>query len=72
VEAISVLEFEDFKVYNRWGQVVYDGKNNNYQGWDGIHNGRLAPSDVYVYRVKARFRNDDKPVDAKGEVTLIR
>ncbi len=72
VEAISVLEFEEFKVYNRWGQVVYDGKSNNYQGWDGTHNGRLAPSDVYVYRVKAQFRNDDKPVDAQGEVTLIR
>lgn len=72
VEVSSVLEYEVFKVYNRWGQVVYDGKDNSYAGWDGNQNGRLAPSDVYVYRFRARFPGEEKLIELKGEVTLIR
>ena len=70
-EVMEVLIIEDFKVYNRWGQVVYDGTNNGFEGWDGTHKGKLAPSDVYVYRVK--FRYPDSPVlEASGDLTLLR
>ncbi len=70
-EAVSALEFLEFKVYNRWGQVVYDGRKNDFQGWDGTHNGKPAPSDVYVYRVRYRYPGEDT-VDAQGDVTLVR
>lgn len=71
MEVLGVLIIEEFKVYNRWGQVVYDGPSNGFEGWDGTHNGKLAPSDVYVYRVK--FRYPDTPVlEASGDITLLR
>lgn len=70
-DVLGALIIEDFKVFNRWGQLVYDGRNNNNAGWDGTHNGRLAPSDVYVYKVK--FRYPDNPLmEASGDVTLMR
>jgi len=36
------------KVFNRWGQKVYEGSGANAQ-WDGKIGDKLAPSDVYVW-----------------------
>jgi len=67
----GVLIIEDFKIYNRWGQVVYNGNSNGNIGWNGEHKGQPAPIDVYVYRVK--FRYPDGPLFEKsGDLTLIR
>ncbi|MBK7873430.1 MAG: gliding motility-associated C-terminal domain-containing protein [Saprospiraceae bacterium] len=60
----------EFKVYNRWGQLVYDNGNPS-QGWDGKHNGNDAPSDVYVYYIRVRFLTNREEV-LRGDVTLIR
>lgn len=70
-EALIGVDILDFKVYNRWGQVVYDGRKNNNEGWDGTHNGSPAPADVYVYRVRYRIPGQEVQ-DAKGDLTLIR
>lgn len=70
-DVLSSIEILDFRVYNRWGQVVYDGRKNNNEGWDGTHNGSPAPADVYVYRVRYRVPGQEVQ-DAKGDLTLIR
>jgi len=36
------------RVYNRWGQKVYEGSGANAQ-WDGKIGDKPAPSDVYVW-----------------------
>ena len=38
-----------FRVYNRWGQLVYD--NPNAPGWDGGYGGTPQATDTYVYFV---------------------
>lgn len=65
------VEITDFKIYNRWGQIVYDNDNNT-QGWDGTHNGDPAPSDVYVYSITWRYRTDGRVENGQGDVTLVR
>ena len=37
-----------FRVYDRWGQKLYEGSGANAQ-WDGRIGDKLAPSDVYVW-----------------------
>jgi gliding motility-associated-like protein len=66
-EGVTVLEF---KVFNRWGQKVYDNENGD-QGWDGTQNGKPAPSDAYAYFILIR-NGDGLEEEKKGEVTLIR
>jgi gliding motility-associated-like protein len=63
IEAIST------EVWNRWGQRVYEGKNNS--GWDGSQNGKPAPSDVYVYRIVLKLP-DGRFISKTGDVTLLR
>ncbi len=63
-----VFGIRQFRIYNRWGQLVYDGKDNN--GWDGTYKGQPAVSDVYIYQIAYEIGGEVKTV--KGDVTLLR
>ena len=65
----GVAEFE-MLVFNRWGELLFRSTDKNI-GWDGYHNGRLSPQDVYVYRLNIIFQNGEKATRV-GDVTLIR
>lgn len=56
----------DFKVYNRWGQIIFQSKKYN-AAWDGTTEaGTLAPNDVYYYIFTI------KDIELKGFVHLLR
>lgn len=59
-----------WKIYNRWGQVVFQSNNPNY-GWDGTWKGTPQPMDVYVYTLEANYFDGTK-TSRKGDITLIR
>lgn len=61
-----------FRVYNRWGQEVYNGDEAHGDGWDGTFQGVAQPSDVYIYVIVYQRPSDAEPVTVRGEVTLIR
>jgi gliding motility-associated-like protein len=60
----------DFRIYNRWGQIVFQTNNPN-QGWDGNYNGKPQPMDVYAYTLEAIYF-DGTRTTRKGDITLIR
>ncbi|MBK7872677.1 MAG: gliding motility-associated C-terminal domain-containing protein [Saprospiraceae bacterium] len=59
-------------VFNRWGNLVFETDNN--VPWDGTHNGKIAPMDVYVYVVEIIMQSpeSEQQVLKKGDITLIR
>lgn len=60
-----------FKVFNRYGQIVYSRFNDN-EGWDGsMNNGKPADMGNYHYFINVKFI-DGKDLQLKGDVTLIR
>ena len=59
-----------FRVYDRWGQLVFESRDKDL-GWDGVFNGvKLNPA-VYVYYLEATCINRNKYF-TQGNVTLIR
>ncbi len=59
-----------FRIYNRWGQVVFETKDL-LRGWDGRINGQTPETGVYVWIIKGvNYLNN--VVGRKGTVTLIR
>jgi gliding motility-associated-like protein len=40
-----------FKIYNRWGEKVFESYNL-YDGWDGVYKGQKVGAGVYQYNVK--------------------
>ncbi len=61
----------DFKVFNRWGEKVFETPDGTNVGWDGTYRGKPVPPDVYVYYVKAIF-NDRQEKQIKGSVTILK
>lgn len=68
IPGIDPVMDAEVMVYNRWGQLVYYS-SKSVVSWDGMYNGQMQPSGVYVYYV--RFRGKIY-ADMKGTVTLIR
>jgi gliding motility-associated-like protein len=64
LEGIAIVE--SMEIFNRWGQKIYESQEPDAR-WDG----RDAPSDIYVYKI--RWRRSDGSLTIKvGEVTLLR
>jgi gliding motility-associated-like protein len=65
------MVIERFKVFNRWGQLVYEGSGPDAR-WDGQYNGKAAPADVYIYQIVVDITKSGRRADLKGQVTLAR
>ena len=57
-------------IFNRWGELIFESFNISI-GWDGYYRDNLAQSDVYVWKVRARYTNGDEQTYV-GELHLIR
>jgi gliding motility-associated-like protein len=60
----------DWKIYNRWGQLVFQSQNYN-EGWNGIFKGKAQPMDVYTFTLDVEF-TDGRKTRKTGDITLIR
>ena len=60
------IEVLDFRIFNRWGDLVH----NSVQPWDGRWQGKPQPMEVYIYAV--RVESHCGVEELMGEVTLIR
>lgn len=71
----GVRSIRSLRIFNRWGEVVFQRQNVNVNdpgsGWDGRYKGRLLPPDVYVYVIDVICENQGM-VSRKGDVALIR
>lgn len=59
-----------FKVFNRWGELVYETNNIN-NGWDGYYKGVQQEMEVYVWMLTATFSNGTVS-QRSGNVTLLK
>lgn len=64
-----------FRIYNRWGQVMFErfginGDDPSF-GWDGRFKGTILNPDVYVYYAEV-ICDSGESIIMKGNVTLIR
>ncbi|MEN7548887.1 gliding motility-associated C-terminal domain-containing protein [Rapidithrix thailandica] len=50
------VEKVEFKVFNRWGELVYESDDDIYLNWDGRNkNDQQLSAGVYYYEAKVRF-----------------
>lgn len=70
---IAVEEIESFKIYSRWGDLMYDRENfdpNTEQGWDGKNKFGNHVQGVYTYAI---FYTDifGNSFESIGTITLL-
>lgn len=75
VQGKGVAMVKLFRIYTRWGEMVYEAQNvpanDPTYGWDGTYQGVQLKPDVYVYIVSAMCENGDAS-EHKGDISLIR
>ena len=68
--AVGISRIEYFRVFNRWGQMVFSTTSSG-AGWDGRIGGQEQGAGTYVWVVKA-VDYTGRPFFKKGTATLIR
>ncbi len=72
---VGVEEILTFRVFDRWGELVFEDKNflpnDVAHGWDGMFLGKFMNPGVLVYMAEVRFF-DGVELLYKGDVTLLK
>lgn len=68
--ALGIKSLENFRVYNRWGGLVYSTKQIG-EGWNGKYKGQGQNAGTYVWEVEATDYAGKK-IRKKGSVILIK
>lgn len=66
----GIKEFRYFRIYNRWGQLVFD-MHSNTKGWDGNISGMPQGTGVFVWMAEG-VGVDNNIYRGKGTVLLVR
>jgi gliding motility-associated-like protein len=71
----GVFKILNLRVFNRWGQIVYDRSNINANdpsvGWDGTYKGNPLSPDVFVYVLQVVCENNSI-LTFKGNIALLK
>ncbi len=63
----------DFRVFNRWGEVIYISRSQNDTGWDGTAHGVESPNGTYVWRaIYEDVRSPGTLIKKWGRINIIR
>lgn len=60
----------DYKIYSRWGELLFNG-NLNYNVWNGTFNNKKVESGMYILKVRASGKDGQK-FDLIEKIKLIR
>jgi gliding motility-associated-like protein len=70
VKGWGIRELVVFRIFNRFGQLVYDSANL-HEGWDGTFKGRAQPMETYSYMVQVRTEEGGL-LQKTGTIKLLR
>ncbi|OYU54147.1 MAG: hypothetical protein CFE25_16045 [Chitinophagaceae bacterium BSSC1] len=67
----SGYQLTSMQVFNRWGQLIFDGKENS-PGWDGTYKRNPQPAGLYPFRMEIMAVRSGKKIIKTGTIQLIR
>jgi len=69
-DKISVENYS-FKIFNRWGELIFSTKDFN-EKWDGTYQNNALSSDAYIWKIDLVDSSSGKEKSLKGYVLLSR
>lgn len=67
---IGIREVKSFRIFNRWGQLVYQTSEKN-EGWNGTFKGMEQLSETYAWVIEV-INEEGETIQKTGKSTLIR
>lgn len=75
VRATGIVTVKSFRIFNRWGELVFEKNNfppNEFSyGWDGRVKGKMSSSEVFVYTAEVLCENGVSFI-YKGNTTILK
>jgi gliding motility-associated-like protein len=73
--APCIKQIRLLSVYNRWGVLMFTKSNfeanDDKLGWDGLHNGKPVPVDIYAFYVELE-QKDGSIQKYRGDISVMR
>jgi gliding motility-associated-like protein len=69
VVGLNSIYLLEFKIFNKWGQLVYDDLDGI---WDGSYQGVMQPRDVYMFVISWKRPFDNEIITKRGQLTLLK
>lgn len=67
---IGLIKFNFFRIFNRWGQLIYETNDINKK-WDGTFKGVKQPAETYVW-IAEGIDQKNNVVNRRGQFILMR
>ncbi|MCP9769128.1 PKD domain-containing protein [Lacihabitans sp. LS3-19] len=63
----------DFKVFNRWGEMVFNSKNPEIK-WDGRYKGKVFANQLYPYTInyKSKYFPERGTLQTRGSILILK
>ncbi len=71
VRGWGIKELNEYRIYNRWGELVYENPGDIKQGWDGKYKGQIQPIETYAVTVVATAINNET-LTYKGFINILK
>lgn len=65
------VKYAKLKIFNRWGEKVFESSNAIVEGWDGRFRDEWSPAGNYTYTLEAHYLNKKIKL-LKGTIVLVR
>lgn len=67
----GVASVKQIRIFNRWGQLVFESNDPSNIGWDGTFKGQELNPGVFVYYMDVECIDGERTIK-KGDITLLR
>lgn len=71
VRGWGIKDLLEFKIYNRWGELVFISGDIN-EGWDGTYKGVPQGTETFAYTARVETYVEGRIIEKKGFIKLLR
>lgn len=68
----NLVTLQTLRIYNRWGEPVFDMARDGKDYWDGTYFGQLQPMGNYVYEATVKVNATGEIKSSGGNLSLLR
>ena len=61
----------DMQIFNRWGELIFDGSGDEFLNWDGKYRGKDLPNDAFTYKIHVQCEDNDN-YQKIGDVSILK